>query len=95
MQHGLTRSESPDIIEFLRETTSGSQTEVPRILSMSDKEVSYFRGLKSKIKKDMARETDSATVEKYAGEIENLNATLKTIEHSIDILEIMEKTRAC
>lgn len=95
MQHGLTRSESPDIIEFLRETTSGSQTEVPRILSMSDKEVSYFRGLKSKIKKDMTRESDSATVEKYSREIENLNSTLKTIDNSIDILEIMEQVSNC
>lgn len=95
MQHGLTRSESPDIIEFLRETTSGSQTEVPRILSMSDKEVSYFRGLKSKIKRDMARESDRTTVENYAREVENLNSTLKTIDHSIDILEIMDKVGAC
>jgi len=95
MQHGLTRSESPDIIEFLRETTSGSQTEVPRVLSVTEREVSFFRGLKSKIKKDMARETDSKTIESYGKEIGNLNATLKTIERSINILQIMDEVGAC
>lgn len=90
MQHGLTRSESPDIIEFLRETSSGSQTEVPKVLSMAENEVSYFRGLRSKIKKDMSRETDGAVIESLGKEAENLNSTLKTIEHSINILKIME-----
>jgi hypothetical protein len=95
MQHGLTRSESPDITEFLRETTSGSQTEVPRVLSVAEREMSYFRGLKSKIKKDIARENDNKTIEGYNREIENLNATLKAIEHSINILKIMDELGAC
>ncbi len=91
MQHGLTRSESPDVLEFLRETSSGSQTEVPKILSLPDREIEYFKGLKAQLKKNHGKESDEAIKADLQKQQDKIDDTLKTIEGGIHIVHILEQ----
>ncbi|MCD6569171.1 MAG: hypothetical protein J7L53_00530 [Deltaproteobacteria bacterium] len=86
MQHGLTRAESPDVIEFLRETSSGSQTEVPRLLSLPERELKYFMGLRSTLKKQSPGEKD----EQIKDLLNKVESTMQTIKHNINIVDILE-----
>jgi hypothetical protein len=90
MQHGLTRSESPDILDFLRETSSGSQTEVPKILSLPDREITYFKGLKKALEGQLAKEDDEKEKERLAEELKKVDGSLKTLQGSIKIVNILE-----
>lgn len=90
MQHGLTRSESPDSIDFLRETSSGSQTEVPKILSLPDRELAYLEGLKNLVEGQLAKEDDEKEKERLKEEIKKIDASIKTINGGIKIVNILE-----
>ncbi|MEA3222016.1 MAG: hypothetical protein U9P49_02465 [Thermodesulfobacteriota bacterium] len=90
MQHGLTRSESPDVIKFLRETSSGSQTEVPKILSLPDREIEYFRNLHSIIQDEYNNETDVEMKAHLQNSLTQVDATLKELEGSTNIVHILE-----
>ncbi|HDP24980.1 MAG TPA: hypothetical protein ENN34_06005 [Deltaproteobacteria bacterium] len=90
MQHGLTRSESPDIVEFLRETSSGSQTEVPKLLSLPDREIEYFKGLKKALEEQLARETDQQELSALQEQIEKIESSIHSIEENIKIVNILE-----
>ncbi len=91
MQHGLTRSESPDIIDYLRETSSGSQTEVPKLLSLPERELEYFKGLRSTIKRQLTKEGDASIRKELEGQMAKVESTIQTIEGSINIVSIIEK----
>ncbi|HQP30806.1 MAG TPA: hypothetical protein PLB81_05720 [Deltaproteobacteria bacterium] len=91
MQHGLTRSESPDVLEFLRETSSGSQTEVPKILSLPEREIEYFKGLKTQLKKNHGKESDEAVKAEIQKTLDKIDDTLKTIDGGIHIVHILEQ----
>ncbi|MEN6474721.1 MAG: hypothetical protein ABFD81_11960 [Syntrophaceae bacterium] len=91
MQHGLTRSESPDVLEFLRETSSGSQTEVPKILSLPDREVEHFKGLKTQLKKNHGKESDEAVKTEIQKTLDKIDDTLKTIDGGIHVVHILEQ----
>ncbi|MFA5654904.1 MAG: hypothetical protein WDA72_12420, partial [Desulfomonilia bacterium] len=91
MQHGLTRSESPDVIDFLRETSSGSQTEVPKILSLPDRELVYLKGLKKVVEAQMAREEDEEEKARLNAELDKITGSIKTIEENIKIVNILEE----
>jgi hypothetical protein len=90
MQHGLTRSESPDVIDFLRETSSGSQTEVPKLLSLPDRETSFLRGLKAMMEDQLDRETDDKEKTGLKEQLKKIDTSIKTIEENIKILDILE-----
>ncbi|HNY65860.1 MAG TPA: hypothetical protein PKM41_10515 [Deltaproteobacteria bacterium] len=90
MQHGLTRSESPDILDFLRETSSGSQTEVPKILSLPDREIAYFEGLKSVLEGQLAGEEDEEEKARIAEELKKVNGSIKALQEGIKIVNILE-----
>lgn len=90
MQHGLTRSESPDVIDFLRETSSGSQTEVPKILSLPDRELAYLEGLKSLLEGQLSREDDEKEKERLKEEIKKIDTSIQTIQGGIKIVNILE-----
>ncbi|HQH99685.1 MAG TPA: hypothetical protein PLA18_00275 [Deltaproteobacteria bacterium] len=94
MQHGLTRSESPDVIDFLRETSSGSQTEVPKILSLPDRELAYLEGLKRLIDDQLAREDDEKEKERLTEELKKVNTSIQTINGGIKIVNILEGLEA-
>ncbi len=90
MQHGLTRSEAPDVIPFLRETTSGSQTEVPKILSLPDREVEYYTGLKNTITEEYRTIGQSQRKELLARSLEQIDQTLRQLDRSIHILRVLD-----
>jgi len=90
MQHGLTRSESPDVVKFLRETSSGSQTEVPKILSLPDREIEYFRNLHSIIQDEYNNETDAEMKAHLQNSLTQVDTTLKELEGSTNIVHILE-----
>ena len=90
MQHGLTRSESPDILDFLRETSSGSQTEVPKILSLPDREIAYFEGLKSVLEGQLAGEEDDKEKERLAEELKKVDGSIRALQDGIKIVNILE-----
>ncbi len=90
MQHGLTRSESPDVIDFLRETSSGSQTEVPKILSLPDRERAYMEGLKGLVDEQLSRETDEKEKARLQEELLKIDSSIKTINEGIKIVNILE-----
>lgn len=94
MQHGLTRSESPDIIDFLRETSSGSQTEVPKILSLPDKELHYLEALKALKEENISREDDEKEVARLNEDLQKIDKSIKTIKESIKIVNILEALEA-
>ena len=94
MQHGLTRSESPDVIDFLRETSSGSQTEVPKILSLPERELSYLEGRKKAVEGLLSSEQDEEEKGRLADELKKIESTIKTIEDSIKIVNILEEVGA-
>lgn len=91
MQHGLTRSESPDVIDFLRETSSGSQTEVPKLLSLPDRELAYLEGLKKVVEDQIAREKDEEEKARLNAELDKITGSIKTINESIKIVNILEE----
>ncbi len=90
MQHGLTRSESPDVIDFLRETSSGSQTEVPKILSLPDRELAYMEGLKGLVGEKLSREPDEKEKARLQEEFLKIDASIGTISNGIKIVNILE-----
>lgn len=94
MQHGLTRSESPDVIDFLRETSSGSQTEVPKILSLPDRELAYLEGLKNLMDDQFSREDDEKEKERLKEEIKKINTSIQTIQGGIKIVNILDRLEA-
>lgn len=94
MQHGLTRSESPDVIDFLRETSSGSQTEVPKILSLPDRELAYLEGRKKAIEELLSSEQDEEEKGRLADELKKIEGSIKTIEEGIKIVNILEEVGA-
>jgi len=94
MQHGLTRSESPEVLDFLRETSSGSQTEVPKLLSLPSREKEYLKGLKDMVAKQLAAEKDEKEKDVLAQELKQIEASIKTIDGSINIVDILEKVEA-
>ncbi|MBN1636241.1 MAG: hypothetical protein JW920_06985 [Deltaproteobacteria bacterium] len=94
MQHGLTRAESPDIIGFLRETTSGSQAEVPKLLSLPDRERAYFMDLQSVVKEKLDKEKDATKKAGLEEELQKITATIETINNSINIVKILEEQSA-
>jgi hypothetical protein len=94
MQHGLTRSESPDVIDFLRETSSGSQTEVPKILSLPDRELAYLKGLKKVVEEQISREKDAEEKTRLSGELDKIANSIKTIQDNIKIVNILEDVGA-
>jgi hypothetical protein len=94
MQHGLTRSESPDILDYLRETSSGSQTEVPKILSLPDREIVFFEGLKTVLESRLASENDENEKERLAEELKKTEGSIKTLQGSIKIVNILEGMEA-
>jgi len=92
MQHGLTRSESPEVLAFLRETSSGSQTEVPRLLSLPAREKEYLTAQKAVMEKQASREKDEQEKARLLDEMKRIDASLKSLDTSIDIVDIIEKT---
>ena len=94
MQHGLTRSESPDVIDYLRETSSGSQTEVPKLLSLPDREVAYLKGLAQATAELATKEQDGQEKEALAKQLESIEASIETIEGNIKIIDILEQIEA-
>ena len=94
MQHGLTRSESPEVLDYLRETTSGSQTEVPKILSLPSREQEYFKGLKALLMDQLAVEKHEQEKAGLAEQLKNIESSIKTIDNSINIVGILEQVEA-
>ncbi|MGC9323396.1 MAG: hypothetical protein ACP5G0_01480, partial [Desulfomonilia bacterium] len=90
MQHGLTRSESPDVVEFLRETSSGSQTEVPKFLSLPEKELDYLIGLKAYLQEQMDRESSEQEKAALSEQIQKIDSSIHAIEENIKIVNILE-----
>jgi hypothetical protein len=91
MQHGLTRAESPDVIDFLRETSSGSQTEVPRLLSLPERETEYFKGLKTKVEDQYAKEDDEKIKSNLQALLKKIDSSIKELHEDIDIVRILDK----
>jgi len=91
MQHGLTRSESPDVIESLRETSSGSQTEVPKLLSLPDRETDFLSGLKVMVEEQLAVEKDEKESQALKDQLKKIDTSIKTINENIKVLDILEK----
>jgi len=91
MQHGLTRSESPDVIDFLRETTSGSQTEVPKLLSLPDRETAYFTGLKAVVEEQLAAEADEHEKASLQEQLKKIESSITIIRENIKILDVLER----
>jgi len=91
MQHGLTRSESPDVIDFLRETSSGSQTEVPKLLSLPERELDYLSGMKAYVNSQMEKETDEKVKASLDEQLKKIDTSIKTIEDNIKIVNILEE----
>ncbi|HRC98985.1 MAG TPA: hypothetical protein PLZ30_12575 [Deltaproteobacteria bacterium] len=94
MQHGLTRSESPDVIDFLRETSSGSQTEVPKILSLPERETAYLEGLKKVVQEQISREKDDEEKKRLKEDLGKIEKSIKTIQENIKIVNILEDVGA-
>ena len=94
MQHGLTRSESPDIIDFLRETSSGSQTEVPKILSLPDKKLLYLDAVKGLTEEQISKEDDEKELGKLKEDLQKIDKSIKTINEGIKIVNILEGLEA-
>ena len=92
MQHGLTRSESPEVLDFLRETSSGSQTEVPKLLSLPGREKDYLTGLKAMVAEQISAEKDEQEKAALAEQLKKIEDSIKTIEKSINIVDILEKS---
>jgi hypothetical protein len=90
MQHGLTRSESPDVIESLRETSSGSQTEVPKLLSLPDRETEFLSGLKAMVEEQLAGEKDEKESQALKDQLKKIDTSIKTIHENIKVLDILE-----
>jgi hypothetical protein len=90
MQHGLTRSESPEVLDYLRETSSGSQTEVPKVLSLPSREQEYFKGLKALLEDQLAVEKHEQEKAGLAEQLKNIESSIKTIDNSINIVAILE-----
>lgn len=94
MQHGLTRSESPDVIDYLRETSSGSQTEVPKLLSLPDRELEHLRGLKTTTENLLEQESDEDEKKALKKQIEEIESSIATINDNIKIVNILEELEA-
>jgi hypothetical protein len=92
MQHGLTRSESPEVLDYLRETSSGSQTEVPKLLSLPNRELEYLKGLKDLVKDQLANEKDEKEKAELAEQLKKIETSIKTIDESINVVAILEHT---
>ena len=90
MQHGLTRSESPEVLDYLRETSSGSQTEVPKLLSLPSRELDYLKGLKAMVADQLAIEKDEQEKAGLAEQLKKIESSIKTIDKSINIVSILE-----
>ncbi len=91
MQHGLTRSESPEVLDYLRETSSGSQTEVPKLLSLPNRELEYLKGLESLVKDQVASEKNDQEKTALSEQLKKIDSSIKTIEGSINIVSILER----
>lgn len=91
MQHGLTRSESPEVLDFLRETSSGSQTEVPKLLSLPGREKDYLESLKAMVSEQLSVEKDEQERASLAEQLKKIEDSIKTIEKSINIVEILDR----
>ncbi|HPI92088.1 MAG TPA: hypothetical protein PLT09_03130 [Deltaproteobacteria bacterium] len=91
MQHGLTRSESPEVLDFLRETSSGSQTEVPKLLSLPGREKDYLKGLKAIVTEQISAEKDDQEKKGLTEQLKKIEDSIKTIEKNINIVDILEK----
>jgi hypothetical protein len=94
MQHGLTRSESPDVVDYLRETSSGSQTEVPKLLSLPDRELVYLKGLKTATEELLGKESDDKEKANLQKQLETITSSIDTIENNIKIVNILEDLEA-
>jgi hypothetical protein len=94
MQHELTRSESPRVLDYLRETSSGSQTEVPKILSLTSREQEYFKGLRALLMDQFAVEKHEQEKAGLAEQLKNIESSIKTIDNSINIVGILEQVEA-
>ncbi|MBN2297579.1 MAG: hypothetical protein JXM72_03245 [Deltaproteobacteria bacterium] len=94
MQHGLTRSESPDVIDYLRETSSGSQTEVPKLLSLPDRELEYLKGLKKATEALLGEEGDEDEQRILKKQLEEIQSSIATIDDNIKIVNILEELEA-
>ena len=90
MQHGLTRAESPEDLEYLRETSSGSQTEVPKLLSLPSRELDYLKGLKAMVADQLAIEKDEQEKAGLAEQMKKIESSIRTIDESINIVSILE-----
>jgi len=93
MQHGLTRSESPEVLDYLRETSSGSQTEVPKILSLPNRELEHLKGLKSLVADQLASEKNEQEKALLAEQLKKIESSIKTIDESINIVSILERVQ--
>jgi len=91
MQHGLTRAESPDVIAYLRETTSGSMTEVPRIVSLADREIEYFQNLRAELADRQTNAADDDLRQQLQSEIDEIDRSIETIESHINVVGLLEK----
>ncbi len=89
MQHGLTRAESPDVVEYLRETSSGSMTEVPKILSLPERELDYFKSQRTALKKQQTKEKDADIKAALQDQIDKITASIDSIENHICIVDIL------
>ena len=94
MQHGLTRSESPDVIDYLRETSSGSQTEVPKLLSLPDRELEYLKGRQRATEDLLANESDEKEKKILEKQLEEIQSSIDTIEDNIKIVNILDDLEA-
>ncbi len=94
MQHGLTRSESPDVIDYLRETSSGSQTEVPKLLSLPERELDYLNGLMRATEELLATEGDEQEKENLNKQLTTIKSSIETIEDNIKIVNILDDLEA-
>ncbi len=90
MQHGLTRAESPDVTAYLRETTSGSMTEVPRIISLFERETEYFESLRASLAERQAQAGDEKTKASLQKELDEIDATLQTLAGHINIVGLLD-----
>lgn len=94
MQHGLTRSESPDVIDYLRETSSGSQTEVPKLLSLPDRELAYLKGRQTAVEDLLAKEGDDEEKGILKKQLEEIQSSSAEIEDNIKIVNILRELEA-
>ena len=60
-------------------------------LSLPDREIEYFKGLKAQLKKNHGKESDEAIKADLQKQQDKIDDTLKTIEGGIHIVHILEQ----